>query len=216
MNEATIHENVSALADGQLQGEEIARVIDALCARDELRARWQTYHLVGDVLRSGRYLPCSDTGRFVARLQQRLAAEPSMPPRAQAGAVERPISRRAEAANQPVFRWKLMAGVASLAAAAAIGWNWIGSSGGAAPAGALLAQQPPQADRGTASALAASEPSSRAVAPTRVVVGGGGAPQVMLRDARLDEMLAAHQQAGGASQMPSGFLRNATFEGPPR
>jgi len=53
--------------------------------------------------------------------------------------------------------------------------------------------------------------------PSRVVVGsGGGAPQIMLRDARLDELLAAHQQAGGASQMPSGFLRNATFEGPSR
>jgi sigma-E factor negative regulatory protein RseA len=38
----------------------------------------------------------------------------------------------------------------------------------------------------------------------------------MLRDARLDELLAAHQQAGGGSQMPSSFLRNATFEGPSR
>jgi len=38
----------------------------------------------------------------------------------------------------------------------------------------------------------------------------------MLRDARLDALLEAHQQAGGGSQMPSGFLRNATFEGPAR
>ena len=29
-------------------------------------------------------------------------------------------------------------------------------------------------------------------------------------------ILAAHQQAGGASQMPSGFLRNATFDGASR
>ena len=45
---------------------------------------------------------------------------------------------------------------------------------------------------------------------------GNGAPQVMLRNPRLDELLEAHQQASGASQMPSGFLRNATFEAPSR
>ena len=213
MNDTTMHEHVSALADGQLQGEEFARVVQALCTQDELRARWQAYHLVGDVLRSGQHLPCADTARFVSRLQQRLAGEPSMPPRALAGEppAQAPRFPRAEAANQPVFRWKLVAGLASLAAATAIGWNWIGSAGGAAPAGAQLAQQQQGA------VVAAPEPSPRPAVPSRVVVGsGGGAPQIMLRDARLDELLAAHQQAGGASQMPSGFLRNATFEGPSR
>jgi sigma-E factor negative regulatory protein RseA len=38
----------------------------------------------------------------------------------------------------------------------------------------------------------------------------------MVRDARLEEMLAAHKEVGGMSalQVPSGFLRNATFETP--
>lgn len=42
--------------------------------------------------------------------------------------------------------------------------------------------------------------------------------QVMLRDPQLDALMAAHQQLGGHSalQMPSGFLRNATFERPSR
>ena len=42
--------------------------------------------------------------------------------------------------------------------------------------------------------------------------------QVMIRDPRLDELLAAHRQTGGttALQMPAGFLRNATFEAPAR
>ena len=41
------------------------------------------------------------------------------------------------------------------------------------------------------------------------------APPTMLRDARLDELLAAHRQAAGMSSLggASGFLRNATFEG---
>ena len=45
-----------------------------------------------------------------------------------------------------------------------------------------------------------------------------GQPQVMIRDPRIDELMAAHKQFGGTSalQMPAGFLRNATFEGPAR
>jgi len=46
------------------------------------------------------------------------------------------------------------------------------------------------------------------------MVLASGEPRVMLRDARLDALLAAHKQFGGASalQVPAGFLRNATFE----
>ncbi len=42
--------------------------------------------------------------------------------------------------------------------------------------------------------------------------------QIVLRDPQLDALMAAHQQLGGHSalQMPSGFLRNATFERPAR
>ena len=123
-----------------------------------------------------------------------------------------PAVRGIEAANEPVFRWKLLAGVASLAAVAAIGWNLVAGIG-SAPVGPQLAQQ-------GSSVLAATSSGSglegaAAAAPMRVVVGGGNA-QVMLRDPRLDQLLEAHRQAGGASQMPSGFLRNATFEGSSR
>jgi len=219
MTQTTIHEHVSALADGQLQGEEFAQALQALCAQDELRERWQTWHLVGDVLREGRHSPCTDTTRFVAALSQRLAAEPVPTRPSVVAATMHPATSGAEAANEPVFRWKLIAGVASMAAAAAIGWNWI-AVGGAVPAGAQLAQQQQQQPAvpgdNAAALLAASAPGTSTIVPTRVVVGNGGASQVMLRDARLDQMLAAHQQAGGASQMPSGFLRNATFEGPSR
>ena len=44
-------------------------------------------------------------------------------------------------------------------------------------------------------------------------------PGIMIRDRRLDEMLAAHRQFGGgasALQTTAGFLRNATFESPGR
>ena len=51
--------------------------------------------------------------------------------------------------------------------------------------------------------------------PTAVAADDGA---VMLRDPELDALMAAHQQLGGHSawQMPSGFLRNATYERPSR
>lgn len=215
-------EQLSALADGHLQGEELAHALDAAGHREELRVAWHTYHLVGEVLRTGAHAPCADSGAFVARLQRRLAAEavvrPAVVPAAPAvlaGHV------RAEAANAPVLRWKLAAGVASVAAAAAIGWAWVGALP-AARGGAQMAQQTvPPAQPSTEQAVGgvpvlAASPSPVPLASTRVAVGAAGAPQVMLRDPRLDELLEAHQQAIGASQMPSGFLRNATFEGAAR
>ena len=71
----TVREQVSALADGHLQGDEFAQAIDKVCGDEEYRAAWQAYHVVGDVLRSGSTTACSDGNAFLARFQQRLAAE---------------------------------------------------------------------------------------------------------------------------------------------
>ncbi|MDN6884749.1 sigma-E factor negative regulatory protein [Variovorax sp. CAN2819] len=219
----TVREQVSALADGHLQGEAFAQAIEAISAEGDSRAAWQAYHVVGDVLRSGSHSPCSDTSAFLARFQQRLAAEPVLvapEPAPAAVPLALPGQRRVEAANEPVFRWKLVAGAASLMAVAAISWTLVGN-GSAVPqqGGAQLAsvQQPAPAANSVLAAAAANGPQavSNTLTPTRVIVGNGN-PQVMLRDPRLDQLLEAHQQAGGASQMPSGFLRNATFEGPTR
>ncbi|MGJ7508008.1 sigma-E factor negative regulatory protein [Variovorax sp. GT1P44] len=211
-NTNTVHEQVSALADGHLRDDEFAHVIGKVSADDDLRATWQTYHLVGDVLRSGVHATCSDTSLFLSRLQGRLAAEPMVPALTPVLLEATPVQRRVEAANEPVFRWKLVAGAASLAAAAAIGWNWVGT-GGPGATGAQLAAVQPVAPTVVATALQPQLP--QALTPTKVIIGNGN-PQIMLRDPRLDQLLEAHQQAGGASQMPSGFLRNATFERPSR
>jgi sigma-E factor negative regulatory protein RseA len=216
----TAREQVSALADGHLQGEDFARAIDAVCAEDDARGAWRSYHLVGDILRSGAHAPCSDTDAFLTRFQQRLAAEPVV-----ATPVLAPVTatkviamqRRADAANEPMFRWKLVAGAASLVAVAAISWTLVGNGVGFSSSGAqIAAQQQPAANSVLAAAAVNNQsPVANTLTPTRVMVGNGS-PQVMLRDPRLDQLLEAHQQAGGASQMPSSFLRNATFEGPTR
>jgi len=200
-------EQVSALADGQLDGEEVRQVVVRAGEQGELQAAWHRYHLIGDVLRTGRHEPCTNASAFVAQLQQRMALEPRIRvPDVVAipTAVATPL---AEAANEPVFRWKLVAGMAVLAVAMVVGWGWVGHE--SAPAGAQLAQtQPVQPVAGSVSDT--WTPGS----PTAVAVGIDP-PQKMVRDPRLDELLAAHQQAAGSLQ-PSVFLRNATFEGPSR
>lgn len=103
------------------------------------------------------------------------------------------IVARPEAANDGVFNWKLWATAASVVAAAGVVWNVMSVQGPVASGGQLASAQPPVAR----------------------VDAAASAPALMLRDARLDELLAAHRQMGGTSalQNPSGFLRNATFEG---
>ena len=108
---------------------------------------------------------------------------------------------KTDSANESPFRWKLLAGVASVAAVGAIGWSMVGGLGGFGRGDGM---------REGASPLAA-QLAQNAVQPQ---------PQqpVMIRDPHLDALLAAHKQFGGTSalQMPAGFLRNATFESPAR
>lgn len=201
---SNMDEMVSALADGELHGEAFARAMDALATDARARESWHVYHLVGDVLRSAELASPSGGIDFVARFRARLQDDPMAVPAVPAGlpvhddSGDAPIRVAAGSvpANAPGFGWPLLAGVASLTAVAAIAWNVLGGSTGA-PAAAELAQAAPQ--------------------PPRQIQADASRP-VMIRDARLDELLAAHRQAGGASalQMPAGFLRNATFESPGR
>jgi sigma-E factor negative regulatory protein RseA len=194
MDNMNTAEMISALADGQLQGEAFAHGVEAAAGDATARDAWHTYHLIGDVLRSGEYAPGTAPSAFLGRLQLRLEQEKPAPGAAAAGlamAVEG--FQGAQAANDTSFRWKVVAGFASLAAVAAVGWTVVGGAGGTPDRGQLAA-----------------------VAPG--VVLADTQRGVMIRDARLDEFMAAHRQLGGASalQMPAGFLRNATFEGPIR
>ena len=209
-------EAVSALADGQLRGHEFARAVEAVSQDVDARATWHAYHLVGDVLRSGEAATGREDMAFVARLQLRLQREE---PVVQTGSQTEiapdliaayAMNTRAKgqngtqfaSANASRFRWKMVAGLASLTAVAVVGWGVVNGLTSSAPAVLAVAPVAAPADAATvASATPVVEP-----------------PQVMIRDPRLDELLAAHKQFGGTSalQMPAGFLRNATFEVPNR
>ena len=73
--ELKAQELLSALADGELEGEELAQALD-LCTQDASRVSWQTYHLIGDVLRSPELARASDSERFLLRLRAELARSP--------------------------------------------------------------------------------------------------------------------------------------------
>jgi sigma-E factor negative regulatory protein RseA len=192
-NKMQTQELISALADGQLRGEAFARGVEVALTDPEALEAWQTYHLIGDVLRSGEAAVGTAPTAFLSKLQVRLRQEegvvPARPP------IEfresRTTGMRREAANDASLRWKAVAALASVAAFAAISWTAIGS----------LSGKPEQAQM--------------AAHGGTIVAGSQG---VMIRDPRLDEFLAAHRQLGGASalQAPAGFLRNATFEGTSR
>lgn len=176
---------MSALADGQLHGAELGQALSACRQDDALLADWRDYHLIGDVLRGAAPLAQTDEAAFLARLRPALAREAAGRAAPPAGPGHRP----GEAANAPRYRWRRAAAVASLALVAGIAWT-------------LLAE--------------VAEPDETLALGTAPVHVAG--PQgVVVRDAALEELLEAHRQQGGASvlPMPSGFLRNATFEAPP-
>ena len=194
MEQMQIQELISALADGQLRGEAFARGIEAAASDPVAREAWHTYHLIGDVLRSGELAAGTLPTAFLAQLRVRLEQEPQFAAALSIDPSRIPSATLPQrAANDTNFRWKLVAGFASLAAVAAIGWTAVGG----------LSGKPEQAQL-------AAVPASGAL-PTN-------APGVMIRDPRLDEFLAAHRQLAGASalQTPAGFLRNAAFEGSSR
>ncbi len=201
-DDVMMREQLSALADGQLQGEDFARAVAFACT-DAGREQWRMHHLVGDVLRSAELAaPCRPV--LLDRLRERLAQEP-LPQALAAGELTQvappsPALADAKVANAGVFQWKMVAGLASMAAVAAIGWGTYAGSVAPQGGGAQLASS------ASSSTLAVADGSN------------GSSQQVMLRDPRLDELLAAHRQFGSTSslQMPAEFLRNASFAPPAR
>lgn len=193
---------MSAFIDNELSPTELDALLDDYAENADARASWQAYHLIGDVLRGSSIpvLAARPAPDFVAGVCERLRVEAVdlVPSLAQTAYV------RAPAANDSVFIWKLVAGVASLAAVVAVSWTLIGGGTGV-PANSL----------GSQLALV-SGPSVQQPQVNAVVVQ---TPQgQVLRDARLEELLAEHRQYGGMSalQMPAGFLRNATYDAAPR
>ncbi|WP_417283332.1 sigma-E factor negative regulatory protein [Comamonas sp.] len=237
-DDQTQREQLSALVDGEATLPSMPGVL-AYAESDEGQQSWRMYHLIGDVLRSPELAhhsqhdilsgvrahmerePRAFTGGAddmpLGQLQQVAAAEAAQPSQLHRGA-----------ANASVFRWKMAAGFASVAAVAAIGWGaLLGGGADEGRAGAQLAALSPQSVAAVAhgasvalAGIAAPEVDDAHIAlgadaqsSTVVAVTTPNGQSVMLRDPRLDELLASRNQFSSAAnlQMPASFLRNANF-----
>jgi sigma-E factor negative regulatory protein RseA len=192
-------EMVSDMMDGRLSESEFSEAAHKVATHAEARELWHSYHLVGDVLRSGDLAPHADDAGFLSRFQQRLHDEVLLHPVPLSdssiplsGAFLAADFKAVRAANDGRFSWKWVAGLGAMVVVAAAGWNMAGDNHGAGSSQQL-----------------ANAPATRAV-----VLEASTEGQVMIRDPRLDRLLMAHRQSAGQSalQVSSGFLRNATFE----
>ena len=191
-------ERVCDLMDGHVADGEAAHDFEAMLSDEQAMQTWHTYHVIGDVLRSAELAPSGSDQAFWQRLESRLAEEPKRPLAVEAR--ETPPDTRLASANASLFRWKMLAGVAGIALVGVVGMGqWAQTTTGSGLQ--QMAVQNTVAPRASAPMLAADTSAG-----------------TMLRDARLDELMAAHRQLGGHSalQVPAGFLRNATYEGPAR
>lgn len=188
-------EQMSALMDGALTADECASTVTQVSSDPGMRASWDTYHLVGDVLRQPTQRARAHDPEFLNRLRVRLATEALG--HAQAEAVSTPVLPVLQAPPATVSvkhsandgQWRLVVGLASVMLVATLIWQglpWGDMAGG--NAGAQMAQQQAQPTIATA--------------------------PVMIRDPQLDALLAAQRQFSGTPTFhtPAGFLRNATFE----
>jgi len=196
MEQMQTQEIISAMADGQLRGGAFARGMELAAVDPAALEAWHAYHLIGDVLRSSELAAGTLPDVFLGRLRSRLQQEQPLTVPVSGDAPQtpaRPAIPQQAASNDATFRWKLVAGFASVAALAAITWSAVGG----------LAGKP-------------GEPQLAAIPAATVPVAN--VPGAMIRDPQLDEFLAAHRQVAGASalQAPAGFLRNAAFEGSSR
>lgn len=171
MHKRSKQELLSALVDGELlEPQELDQALD-WAAQPEGEADWQLYHLIGETLRSPHMDHQMDS---IAQIE----LEPQK--------VDPPIIN-ADAANDSVFRWKMVAGFASVVASAVIGWHfWSDPSMGSG-----------------------SNFASASVEQQRTQQAG----RVILRDPRLDALLASQPQYATRAgvQMPAEFLRNASL-----
>ncbi len=180
--EETEAQALSALCDGETGASDVDHALAAYRSSAGARARWRAYATIGDTLRG--LAPSAAPAPWVAAVMAEVERQPLDTSKPAVRSQPQP------AANDPVWRWKMVAGVAAVTAVGALTW--------------ALLQGSPEA--------VVSQPqwAGNTGAPAVVNVGG------MLRSPELEALLAEHRQHGGLSavQLSSGFLRNATYDMP--
>lgn len=200
---------LSALCDGEISAQELQALLADEGMPPEAYGQWHSYQVIGAALRAEMpAVSSTDPARFLAGVRAGMHTDAVRPLAVSATPVQvTPTSL--SAANESVFRWKLVAGFASLAAVTAVAWQLLVSVGDVSSP--QLVQAPTSTPPAVVPVLAERQPSNE-TAPQTLSVGTDRG--VIIRDAGLERLLAEHRQHGGMSalQNPTGFIRNATYD----
>lgn len=219
---------LSALVDGEATPHEVDEVLASLASSDDEYAQWNRYQVIGDVLRQSAPAAAARSPQaFLAGIQAELqrSEKPTLalaPTETGRTPATPPVGQgRTTAANDTVFRWKMAAGFASLAAVMAVSWTQLQGTAevpGGAASGTSLAQQETPFELASVEALIqqAAATEQTPVVQDPVVVQAPQGP--VMRDPQLEALMDQHRQHGGltALQLPTVFLRNATYDAPTR
>ena len=183
---------ISAAADGEAAA--LDKAIQLWRSSEEARSTWHRYHLIGDVMRSAELARRpAQSAAFLAALRSRMADEPVL-------LAPAPTASAVVASAQ---RWLAPAAVAA---------------GLVVVAGVLVVTRlsgPVESSAGVLASVQAPDGvqrvSSGALAPGALPTSG-----TLIRDARLDEFLRAHQSARGglAAAVPGSALHRVEAVGP--
>ncbi|NMG53897.1 sigma-E factor negative regulatory protein [Aromatoleum aromaticum] len=158
-------DKLSALLDGDLDEQAMSPVFDSIRRDRSLRSDWETYCLIGDVLRGDR----NTSPGLVARVMAGIEAEPTVLAPPASGSASAPPG-----AAQPRAGRSLMPLAASIMGVAVVGWV------------AYTLNAEPEGDVRTASAASGLQAVEKVSVP-----GGATAPSPQVDRQR--EYLFAHQ-----------------------
>ena len=198
-------ERLSAFVDGEWSAEEHLNA-NFFELDGEGRAAWSEYHLIGDVLRSDDLALSQATSHaFMTGFAARFDAEPHvLAPAALPQSRGAQTGRNERVGRILALRRRVVPSLAVAAAAATLTWIVMPQMRGAGMAGApqIAAVQPAQGDAVQRVAMNAT--------PAPATAGQDGN---IIRDARLDEYLQAHQQFAQQPVMSDSmpFIRSAAL-----
>jgi sigma-E factor negative regulatory protein RseA len=202
MSNAPEHEaeQLSALADGELDATGVARACALWRADASAQETWHAYHLIGDVLRSEDLAGAARNDHAaLVKLRERLSTEPVpfSPGHAAVRQASAPRRSRPWATLSAIA-----AGFAAVAVVLVVSRGLPGDESG-------RALDVARRDAAAPTSVAAATPRAAQPAAQPVL-----ADRKLIRDARLDQYLDAHKHFSGVSALgvPSTFLRGATSD----
>ena len=197
-------EQISALVDGELADSHIDVALAAL-RQESGQADWAVYHQIGDVLRSDDMAITLSAG-FAERMSARLEAEPTIvAPLVSKNSPDALVATEAmsssKEASRPVKRWALpgMVAAAAMATVAFVTTPQLMVAMKGEPAGEHVV------------AAADAVQAAKTGADGEVVVAASVPEGVVLRDARIDDYLLAHQRFSPSVYSTAQYARSAAF-----